>query len=431
MSRPAADAAEVSASTIRPVPWYREVSREQWRAFVAAYLGWTLDGFDFTILTFLLVEIQRTFTVNAALAGALGTATLLFRIVGGIGAGTAADRWGRKGPLMFSILWYSVFAGLGGFSTSYTMLFAFRVLFGIGMGGVWAAGMPLALEHWPAHRRGLASGLLQGGYPMGFILSTIVYQLGRPFIAGYTAEPWRVMLWLGVLPALMVLWIGRRVGESPVWLARQRALADGTESASQGFSIARLFDAGLWRTTVHTSIVMAAFLFLYQAISFWYPTLLGRMGRQPLPFLVAFNAGAVLGNIICGRLSETALGRRGAVSIATLVGVSALPLFAFPVPTAGLMLGAAVMGAFATGNFGVMPGYLSERFPTSVRAGGAGFAYNVGAGLASFAPSLIGAMVDRGMPLHIAMSWCIALSGIAVIAAMWFGPETRGRTLTN
>ena len=144
MSRPAADAAEVSASTIRPVPWYREVSREQWRAFVAAYLGWTLDGFDFTILTFLLVEIQRTFTVNAALAGALGTATLLFRIVGGIGAGTAADRWGRKGPLMFSILWYSVFAGLGGFSTSYTMLFAFRVLFGIGMGGVWAATVPIS-----------------------------------------------------------------------------------------------------------------------------------------------------------------------------------------------------------------------------------------------------------------------------------------------
>src|SRR5438105_15057094 len=114
-------------------PWYREVTREQWKAFLAAYLGWVLDAFDFTILTFLLVDIQRSFTINSALAGALGSVTLLFRVIGGIGAGTAADRWGRKGPLMFSILWYSVFAFAGGFSTSYLMLFTIRALFGIGM----------------------------------------------------------------------------------------------------------------------------------------------------------------------------------------------------------------------------------------------------------------------------------------------------------
>ena len=423
-----------SLAGVGTTPWYREVTREQWRAFFAAYLGWMLDGFDFTILTFLLVDIQRTFTVNAALAGALGTATLLFRVVGGIGAGTAADRWGRKRPLMFSILWYSVFAGLGGFSTTYAMLFACRALFGIGMGGVWAAGMPLALEHWPSRLRGLASGLLQGGYPMGFILSSVVYQFAYPIVARQTDAPWRVMLWLGVLPALMVLWISRRVSESPVWLARQREHAavagTGGPTPANAFSLARLFDAGLWRTTLHTSLVMTAFLFLYQAISFWYPTLLGGMGRQTLPFLLAFNAGAVAGNVICGRLSETALGRRGAVSLATLVGISALPIFAFPVSTPWMLSGAAIMGAFATGNFGVMPGYLSERFPTAVRAGGAGFAYHVGAALASGAPSLVGAMVDRGVPLERAMSWCIVISGAAVIGAMWLGPETRGRTLT-
>src|SRR5713226_7891627 len=113
--------------------WYREVTPTQWKAFVGCYLGWVLDAFDFTILTFLLVDIQRSFTVNRALAGALGTVTLLFRVVGGIGAGTAADRWGRKGPLMFSILWYSLFAFAGGFSTSYLMLFTVRALFGVGM----------------------------------------------------------------------------------------------------------------------------------------------------------------------------------------------------------------------------------------------------------------------------------------------------------
>src|SRR5215813_11766201 len=204
--------------------WRREVTPAQWRAFFAAYLGWLLDGFDFTIITFLLTDIQRSFTVNAALAGALGTVTLMFRLVGGIASGTAADRWGRKFPLMFSILWYSLFAFLGGFSTSYRMLFAFRALFGIGMGGVWAAGMPLTLEHWPPHLRGTASGLLQSGYSMGFLLSSLVFQFVYPAVNAGTDMGWRVMLWIGILPAFLVFFIMRGVQESPVWLERQRHL---------------------------------------------------------------------------------------------------------------------------------------------------------------------------------------------------------------
>src|SRR5438876_4678540 len=174
--------APAALGTERPTPrrWYHEVTRTQWWAFVACYLGWTLDGFDFTIITFLLADIRHSFTVSAALAGLLGTITLMFRVAGGIGAGTAADRWGRKGPLIFSILWYSLFAFLGGFSTSYRMLFALRALFGIGMGGVWAAGMPLALEHWPPRLRGIVSGMLQSGYSAGSILSTLVYTYGYP-----------------------------------------------------------------------------------------------------------------------------------------------------------------------------------------------------------------------------------------------------------
>src|SRR5262245_59256057 len=130
------------------LPWYRQVTREQWRAFLATFLGWVLDGFDFTILSLILLDIQKSFTIDATLAGVLGTATMVARLIGGVAAGTAADRWGRKGPLMISILWFSIFAFLCGFSTSYTMLFVLRSLFGIGMGGEWAAGMPLTLEHW-------------------------------------------------------------------------------------------------------------------------------------------------------------------------------------------------------------------------------------------------------------------------------------------
>ena len=200
-----------------------------------------LDGFDFTILTFLLVDIQRSFTVDKALVGSLGTITLIFRVAGGIGAGTAADRWGRKGPLMFSILWYSVFSFLGGFSTSFRMLFAIRALFGIGMGGVWAAGMPLTLEHWPAHLRGTASGLMQSGYSMGFLLSSLVFEFVYPHVNGGADMGWRWMMWIGILPSFLVFFIMKGVKESPVWLDRQQHLKD--TGSRDSLIVDRLFAA--------------------------------------------------------------------------------------------------------------------------------------------------------------------------------------------
>src|SRR5215475_15605205 len=234
--------AHVSVEPRAPKPagaWYREVTREQWMAFVGSYLGWMLDGFDYTILTFLLVDVQRSFSVNATLAGLLGQVTLMFRVAGGIGAGTAADRWGRKGPLMFSILWYSAFAFLSGFSTSYGMLFACRALFGIGMGGVWAAGMPLTLEHWPTHLRGIASGLLQGGYSWGFMLSAFAYRYIYPVFSSNPNLGWRAMFFVGVIPALLpLLWIRGNVSESPVWLERQRHMG---EKAKDHVSVTRIF----------------------------------------------------------------------------------------------------------------------------------------------------------------------------------------------
>jgi len=414
------------AAAARPQgAWYRDVTATQWKAFIGAYLGWVLDGFDFTILTFLLVDIQRSFTVDKALAGALGTITLIFRVAGGIGAGTAADRWGRKGPLMFSILWYSLFSFLGGFSTSYRMLFAIRGLFGIGMGGVWAAGMPLTLEHWPAHLRGTASGMMQSGYSMGSLLSSLVFEFGYPLVNKSTDMGWRVMLWIGILPAFLVLFIMKSVKESPVWLERQRHMHEHQHRDS--LSLMRLFKPDLRMTTLHTSILMGAFLFMYHSISYWYPTLITQMHRPTLPFLAALNIGAIAGAVICGRMSEGRLGRRGAATIATLVGIISIPLYVFTTSTTLLWIGALTMGLFGAGNFGIVPGYLTERFPTAARAVGAGFAYHVGAGLASFTPTLVGMLQDRGLPLPTAMGACIAGSGAMVILLLWLGPETRGR----
>ena len=418
-------------------PWYRQITREQWKAFFATFLGWLLDGFDFTIMTFILIDIQNSFSVDRALAGALGTVTLLFRLVGGLGAGVAADRWGRKLPLMLSILWFSMFAFLSGFSTSYAMLFAFRALFGIGMGGEWAAGMPLALEHWPARYRGLASGLLQGGWYWGFIASALtfhfVYPLFSQFPDPFSESPgstiaWRVMFWTGVIPALLVLWIRSGVSESPVWLARQRRLQErGGREIGDRVSLVRLFRPDLLAATIQTSLLMSVFMFSYYSITFWYPTFLLEVGRDPLGYLIAFNLGAILGMAAWGRASETRLGRRGAVSMSAVMGVASVPLFLAGQSAGLLWPGAFLMGAMGAGIWGMAPSYLTERFPTEVRGVGPGLSYHVGAAVGSLTPFVLGQLQDTGMTLTEAMRLCIVASGLTVAVMIWIGPETRGR----
>jgi SHS family lactate transporter-like MFS transporter len=407
--------------------WYYDLSLDQRRAFWASYLGWTLDGFDYYILSLLLVDVQRSFTVSSALAGALATVTLMFRVFGGISAGIAADRWGRKLPLMLAILWYSSFAFLSAFSTSYGMLFACRALFGVGMGGVWSAGMPLALEHCPPRHRGLVSGLLQGGYALGVILAAAVYQFGYPLVS-HRPDGWRMLMWVGILPAGLVLWIMKYVKESPVWLERRRHVESG--AASRG-SFAHLFRRDLLPVTLHTSLLLTAILFLYNSITWWYPTLLDSLNRPRLPFITAFSAAGIAGAFICGRMSETRLGRRGSAIVITLVGIVSVPFYLFSTGTASLLFGAAMMGVFGTGAFGIIPTYLSERFPTAARGVGAGFAYQAGAAMAAVGPTLIGSLRDNGVTLAWGMASCIVVSAALTVVLFWLGPETRGWRLEN
>jgi len=379
-----------------PVTRFGELTRDQWRAFAATFLGWMFDGFDFTVLTFILIDIQKTFAVDAVLAGALGTVTLVMRLVGGVVSGTMADRWGRKLPLMLSILWLSIFALLSGFSTSYQMLFALRALFGIGMGGVWAAGMPLTLEHWPAHLRGTASGLLQGGFAWGFILAAFAFRFIYPVFgdAGLFAG-WRVMLSIGVVPVLLVPWIAARVPESPVWLARRSAVA--AAGRAEQTPVVRLFQRDLIGTTLQCAALMTAFMFSYYAITFWYATLLRSRGLEPLPYLVTLNLGQALGNPVWGWISDRRLGRRGAVTTAALLGVAAVPLYALGMSGTTMWLGAVVMGICGIGIWGMAPTYLTERFPTIVRGVGPGLAYHAGAAIGSVTPTIIGVLQQQGV----------------------------------
>ena len=415
-------------------PWFRQVTREQWRAFWAVFLGWVVDSFDFNILALILIDIEKGFSVDRALAGALGTVTLVMRLVGGSIAGTAADKWGRKLPLMLSVLWFSLFAFLSGFSTSYAMLFAFRALFGLGMGGEWAAGMPLVFEHWPTRLRGLISGLMLGGWYWGYLLAAATFQFLYPQLQETPDLAWRAMFWVAIVPALFTLWIRAKVTESPVWLEQQRLR---TEAARQGrpiseprISLTRLFQPDLIVTTLQTTIVIGAFMCIYYSVSFWYPTFLREAGREPLPYLAAFNFGAIFGTATWGRLSETALGRRGAVTITVVLGVLSLPFCLYASGTNTLLLGAFMLGFFGMGVWGMAPAYTVERFPADVRGAGPGFCYHAGAAIGAVMPWLLGKFQDRGVDLVTAMTVSMIVSGLFALAAIWSGPETRGRQFT-
>jgi SHS family lactate transporter-like MFS transporter len=405
---------------------YRSLAPTQKRAFAAAFFGWMLDGFDFTILTFVLADIQRSFTVDNALAGALGTVTLMFRLIGGAAAGTAADRWGRKLPLMLSIIWFSLFTVLSGFSTSYAVLFACRALFGIGMGGEWAAGMPLALEHLPDRLRGAAAGILQGAWAWGYVLSAIVFQTLYPVLQQEMDEAWRAMFWIGAIPALLVLWIRSKVTESPVWLAAHR---DGSTAAARQarVSFTRIFGRDLIGTTIHCSVLAACFMVSYYSVTYWYARLLQLRELNTLPFILALNLGGIVGSAFWGGVSQGRLGRRGAVTCAAALGVAVSPLYLMSADTSVMLIGALLVGFGAHGMWGAFPSYITERFPSDVRGAGAGFCYHAGALAGSFTSYGIGHMVDTGWTLPAAMTVAIAVSGVAVALAIWLGPETRDR----
>jgi len=241
------------------------------------------------------------------------------------------------------------------------------------------------------------------------------------------------MFWIAIVPAVVTLWILAGVSESPIWLEHQlRSRTVQRESANESkISLFRIFQRDLLGRTILTTAVMSAFMCSGYSTAFWYPTLLRDAGRSTLPYLVAFNAGAVGGVVAFGRLSETILGRRGAVSIAALAGVASIPLYVHGSGPLPLCLGALMMGAFGAGIWGVAPAYVTEMFPTATRGIGPGLSYHVGAAVASSIPVLMGWMQDRGMALANIMTITIAITLILSAGLIWLGPETCGRNFNE
>lgn len=338
---------------------------------VATYLGWTLDAFDFFIMAFVLREVAATFSAPIGAVAFAITLTLACRAVGALVFGRLADRYGRRPTLMINVLCYSVLEFCSGLAPTLAVFLVLRALYGVAMGGEWGVGASLTMESVPAKWRGPVSGLLQAGYPSGYLLASVLY-LALPWLG------WRGMFMVGVIPALLVFYIRRTVPESPDWLARTQ------QERKVGIWTVLRQHAGL---VVFAAILMMAFNFFSHGSQDLYPSqFLGaqhHLGADRISLItIVGNVGAILGGIGFGALSQR-IGRKWAIVIAALLALPALRVWAFSTTPVMLGLGAFVMQVCVQGAWGVVPVYLNELSPASIRGTFPGLVYQLGNFLAA------------------------------------------------
>jgi SHS family lactate transporter-like MFS transporter len=381
---------------------------------LAAYLGWTLDAFDFFIMIFVFDDVAKTFGVGLTTASFAITLTLAMRAFGALIFGRLADKYGRRPIMMFNILCFSVLELLSGLAPTLLAFMVLRALFGIAMGGEWGVGSSLTMESIPAKWRGWVSGLLQAGYPSGYLLATLAYGILGPHVG------WRGLFIVGALPALLVLYIRRNVPESPDWRARQR------QPKVPIMEVLRRH-AGL---TVYAVILMMAFNFFSHGTQDIYPKAFlkvqhGFSHDTITVIAIVYNVGALLGGLSFGSLSQI-IGRRRAIMIAAVLALPIIPLWAFSSSPWLLGLGAFLMQFMVQGAWGVIPAHLNELSPAGIRSTFPGFVYQLGNFLASYNATLqtaIGARYNH--------NYSYALAGVAGVVAVViallvsFGVENR------
>jgi SHS family lactate transporter-like MFS transporter len=382
---------------------------------LAAYLGWTLDAFDFFIMAFVLREVAATFGAPIGSVAFAITLTLACRAVGAYLFGRLADRFGRRPTLMINVLCYSLLEFASGLAPTLAVFLVLRALYGVAMGGEWGVGASLTMESIPAKWRGSVSGLLQAGYPSGYMLASVLY-LALPWLG------WRGMFMVGVIPALLVLYIRRTVPESPDWLARTE------QQRKVGIGAVLRQHAPL---VVFAAIVMMAFNFFSHGSQDLYPSqFLGAQhhltpGTISIITIVA-NVGAMVGGIAFGTLSQR-IGRKWAIIIAALLALPVLRLWAFSTTPVMLGLGAFLMQICVQGAWGVVPVYLNELSPASIRGTFPGLVYQLGNFLASANANIQVWLAERfdgnyGMALAIV----IGVVAVVIAAAVSVGREPKG-----
>jgi len=409
-----------------PIPWWKEPTKDQWLAWIAAWLGWTLDAFDFTIFLMIMLPISQEFNVPLTEVTAVFTLTLWMRLVGATAAGWLADRFGRKKPLMISIAWYSACNFIAGFSPAFWFLFLFRALLGIGMGAEWPAGAALAMEQWPIRSRGFMGAVLQASWGLGTVLSSAAYGLLYDYIG------WRGLLWIGVLPALSIVYVRFFVKEPELWAENRRLQrAQQREVRAPLFSI---FKRGMLVNTLTACWWMASAFVVGYSILALFPTHLQKdlnlsPGLVALPVLLQ-NAMFFLSGPLWGWLADR-VGRRVAIIIPAVITLPIAPAYLLTDNYTMIVVFFALQGAFGAGGMHVQyPAYLAERFPTEVRATASGFVYHQGA--------IFGGLVGPVLA-YLATTWQIGFAVpmlvgttagcLSLILAILLSPETRGKEL--
>jgi MFS transporter, SHS family, lactate transporter len=407
----------------------RQLNSQQRRTFAACFLSWTLDAFDFFLLTVCLKAIAADFHVGIPTIAEAIFWTLVMRPVGALFFGVLAERIGRRPTLILNVVCFSVFELASAFAPTLTIFMFFRAMFGIAMGGVWGVGAALALESLPAKGRGTYSGILQEGYVLGNLLAAALYGLVFPHLHGTgMMTAWRVMFMIGALPALLAFYMQFKVEESPVWIeAEQRRRAEG--------GLKGRIDFRQFRTYLPTFLFLVLLMTCFNSFSHGtqdlYPTLLEKdHGLDPgrVGFIVVIsNIGALLGGILCGALSEK-VGRKRMIILAALSAIPMIPLWAHSQTVPMLALGGFLMQFAVQGAFGVIPAHLNELSPGPVRAVFPGFAYQLG-NLCSSRNSVFQARLAQhfsGGMLTGVMSWTVVIGASAIALVTGLGREARG-----
>jgi MFS transporter, SHS family, lactate transporter len=396
----------------------KSLDSSQKSAIWASYLGWTLDAFDYFLMVFMFSAIAREFGTDVKAVTYAVFLTLAARPIGAFLFGWLAERFGRRPVLMVDIVLFSILEFASGFAPSLATLLVLRFLFGIAMGGEWGLGASLVMESIPPKLRGPVSGLLQGGYPSGYFVASLVFYLLFDRIG------WRGMFFVGVAPALLVLLIRIHVKESPVFEARR-----GKRRVNPIVELARN-----WKIALYLVVLMTAFNFFSHGTQDLYVTFLQvqhHFDTHTTGILAAvMNVGAIVGGIGFGIWSER-IGRKNAIIIASLLALPIIPLWAFTATPLLLGLGAFLVQVAVQGAWGIVPVHLNELSPPLARSLFPGFAYQLGNLIASKnAPIQAGIAEAHGN--NYALSLALVCGITAVVIAIWtaLGPERKNADFT-
>jgi MFS family permease len=420
----------ITAAAPGAIPWYRTVTREQWRVLWAAKFGWMLDAMDFMLYTMAVGQLRSYFGFGDDTAGMLGTVTLVMSGVGGAIFGYVADRFGRTRALMGTILIFSL-ASLGA-ATSQTVLqlLIWRAILGIGMGGEWASGAVLVSETWPAHLRNKAISIMQSGWALGYMLASIsaALILGQPALG---ADAWRWLFVVGVVPAFFTLWIRRYVHEPETWTKKPKS-PDGRTP------FAVVFGPSLLKRTLLIIALGSAVQFANWGLFFWLPTFLARPIEQggagmgvvgSLPWIIPVQLGAYFGYLTFGFIADK-IGRRQAFVLYMIAAAVLVPIYGQMARSPFILLALGpLIGYFGYGYFSMFGGFVAELYPAAVRATGQGTSYNIGRMAGAIAPFTIGLIATLpGIGIGLALSVTSAFFLLAA-ALVFTLPNRSGQAL--